>query len=334
MLEEFLYDDAPFPSCHASTIAQTSEGLVAAWFGGTAEKDPDVGIWVSRKVDGAWSEPVEVANGVQHEDLRYPTWNPVLFQSPGKGPLMLFYKCGPDPRQWWGMLTTSRDAGQTWSVPFRLPEGIDGPVKNKPVLLPNGTLLCGSSTEHDGWRLHFEITPDSLHWKRIGPINDASKYNAIQPTILVHKDGTLQALSRTRENVIVSTRSSDMGQTWSPLEATSLPNPNAGFDGVTLNDGRHLLIYNHTTRQSDPRGRSMINLATSDDGDNWQAALTLELEPGAEFSYPAIIQTDDGLVHMTYTWKRKKIKHVVVDPTKLELTPIVDGEWPKSVVAE
>jgi predicted neuraminidase len=196
------------------------------------------------------------------------------------------------------------------------------------VLLANSTLLCGSSTEYDGWRIHFEITRDSLNWKRVGPINDASKFNAIQPTILVHQDGTLQALCRTKEQVVVSTKSNDLGLTWSPLEATSLPNPNAGFDSVTLTDGRHLLVYNHTTRQSTPRGRAMLNVAISEDGENWQAALVLENEAGAEFSYPAVIQTDDGLVHITYTWKRKKVRHVVVDPQKLERTPIVDGQWP------
>src|SRR5690606_10916558 len=274
--EEFLYDEAPFPSCHASTIEQTPQGLVAAFFGGTDEGEKDVGIWVVRHNGERWTAPVEVANGIQHEDLRYPCWNPVLYQSPGQGPLLLFYKVGPNPREWWGMLTTSRDGGQTWSVPFRLPEGIDGPVKNKPVLLANSTLLCGSSTEYDGWRIHFEITRDSLNWKRVGPINDASKFNAIQPTILVHEDGTLQALCRTKEQVVVSTKSSDFGLTWSPLEATSLPNPNSGFDGVTLKDGRHLLVYNHTTRQSTPRGRAMINVALSEDGETWQAALVLE----------------------------------------------------------
>ena len=68
---------------------------------------------------------------------------------------------------------------------------------------------------------------------------------------------------------------------------------------MTLKDGRHLLIYNHTDR-----GRSPLNLALSKDGKSWEGALVLENDPGKEFSYPAIIQTSDGLVHMTYTWHR------------------------------
>ena len=124
---EFIYDSGPYPSVHATTIVETQTGLVAAWFGGTHEKHPDVGIWVSRFTDGRWSQSVEVANGVQYtladgKVLRHPTWNPVLFQ-PKSGPLLLFYKAGPSPQSWWGMLTQSADGGKTWEQPRRLPEG-------------------------------------------------------------------------------------------------------------------------------------------------------------------------------------------------------------------
>lgn len=326
---EFLYDAASFPECHASAIAETPSGLVTAWFGGTEEGHEDVGIWVSRRVDGRWTEPVEVANGVQHATLRYPCWNPVLFRHAG-GLLQLYYKCGPSPSTWWGMLTESSDDGATWVRPWRLPQTIDGPVRNKPVLLGNGELLCGSSTEYDGWTVHFEITPDAgRSWQRIGPIHSKDEFNAIQPTILTHPDGALQVLCRTKEMKITTSRSTDNGRTWSRMTATELPNPNSGIDAVTLADGRHLLVYNHTVRNSgSPRGRELLNVALSDDGEDWQAALILENEPGAEFSYPAVIQAGDGLVHITYTWKRQRIRHVVADPAGFDLRPIVDGRWP------
>lgn len=335
LLSEFIYDDAhaPTPQCHATTIAETPQGLVAAWFGGTYEKHPDVGIWVSRRELDGWTPPVEATNGVQHASLRYPCWNPVLFQQPD-GPLHLFSKCGPSPSEWWGMHQVSHDHGATWSRAVRLPAQIDGPVKNKPVLLADGTLLCGSSTEYDGWRVHFERTRDwGLSWERVGPINDGKEFSAIQPTILIHRSTAtptegaspvrLQALCRSRQGSIVETWSEDGGRTWSPLQKTMLPNPNSGIDGVSLVEGGLLLVYNHT-----PRGRSPLNLAMSDDGRTWQAALVLENEPG-EYSYPAIIQTGDGLVHITYTWKRTKVKHVVVDPRRLRPRPIVNGEWPQ-----
>ena len=308
----FVYESAPFPQCHASTIAETDAGIVVAWFGGTREKHPDVGVWVARQTtDGTWSTPREVADGIQDKDLRYPCWNPVLYQVPG-GKLLLFYKVGPSPSTWWGMLITSADAGKTWSKPHRLPADIAGPIKNKPVLLKDGRLLCGSSTEDRGWRVHMEWTPDlGKTWQRTKPLNDGKVQHAIQPTILQHLDGRLQILCRSRgTGKIQQSISSDQGKTWSALQATTLPNPNSGIDGVTLQDGRHLLVYNHT-----PRGRSPLNVALSADGQQWQPVVALEDTPG-EYSYPAIIQGQDGRVHITYTWKRQRVRYVVLDPGK------------------
>ena len=320
---EFIYETAPFPECHASTIAEAATGLVAAWFGGTEEKDPDVGIWASRHRDGKWTAPVEVANGVESPEKRFPCWNPVLFL-PKSGPLMLFYKVGPDPKNWWGMVMTSEDGGATWTKPRRLPEGILGPIKNKPVQLADGDILCPTSTEHAGWRVHFERTRDAGRtWQKTEPVNDGKEFGAIQPSILLHKNGDLQAVGRTRQGKIFQTWSTDGGKSWGKMTATVLPNPSAGTDAVTLSDGRHLLVYNHT-----PRGRSPLNVAVSSDGKEWQAALALESEPG-EYSYPAVIQTKDGLVHATYTWKRQRVKHVVLDPAKLTLRAMPSGEWPK-----
>lgn len=316
---EFIYETAPFPSCHASTIVETPAGLVAAWFGGTAERNPDVGIWVSRLVAGKWTTPVEVANGVRPASeagpgpSRYPTWNPVLFR-PRNGPLQLYYKVGPSPSQWWGMLMTSTDNGQTWSAPKRLPDGILGPIKNKPVQLENGDIVSGSSTEHEGWQLHFERSADNgATWTATPPLNDGRAIPAIQPSILLHKDGRLQAVGRTQAKQIFETWSSDQGRTWSPVALLPLPNNNAGIDAVALRDGRFAMVFNNTTS-----GRSPLNVAISTDGKAWTPVLTLEDDPGREFSYPAVIQTGDGLLHVTYTWRRERIKHAVIDPSRLK----------------
>jgi predicted neuraminidase len=301
---EFIYEKAPFPSCHASTIAETKAGLVAAWFGGTYEKHPDVGIWVSRHLDGKWTAPVEVANGIMGEK-RYPCWNPVLFQ-PARDNLILFWKVGPSPSSWRGMYATSADNGKTWSPSSQLNEGILGPVKNKPIQLTDGTILCGTSDENNGWQVRMErmMTPGGK-WETTKPLNDGRMMAAIQPTILTHKDH-LQILCRSKHGVIVESWSKDNGRTWSELKKTELPNPNSGIDAVTLKGGRHLLIYNPTKR-----GRTPLSLALSSDGKKWQDILKLESEPG-EYSYPAIIQTSDGLIHLTWTWKRQRVKHVVV----------------------
>lgn len=318
---EFIFERAPFPSAHASTIVETTGGLVAAWFGGTRERDPDVGIWVSRHDGSQWSAPVEVANGVQPDGKRHPCWNPVLYQ-PARGPLLLFYKVGPSPDTWWGMVRTSTDEGRTWSAAVRLPDGILGPIRAKPVELTGGVLLAGSSTENDGWVVHMErysgdASAASLaaaaSWKKTGPLNNSAEFGAIQPTILVHTPSSLQILSRTRQAVIAESWSQDGGNTWSAMKATALPNPSAGIDTVHLKDGRFLLIYNPT-----PTGRIKLDIAISPDGKAWKRAVVLEDSPPGEYSYPAMIQARDGLVHVTYTWRRERIKHVVIDPKKLE----------------
>lgn len=332
--EEFIYSKAPFPSCHASTIVETSRGLVAAWFGGSAEGKPDVGIWVSSHNGAGWSAPKQWADGVQHDQLRYPCWNPVLYQSPGDGPLLLFFKVGPNPRQWWGEMMVSYDRGRTFRDRKRLPEGIDGPVRCKPLLLDDGkTLLCGSSTENEGWRVHFErCTLDNgrpTQWQRIGPIESSEKLNAIQPTLITLADGKIRALCRTQESVIAATDSADGGRSWTPLKPIELPNPNSGIEAVTLRDGRQLLIYNHLgSGQTGWGRRGMLNLAISNDGKTWHKVAVLEQEQNGEFSYPAIIQTADGNVHITYTWKRQRIKHVVLDPKQLEVGERLDrSDW-------
>jgi predicted neuraminidase len=239
---------------------------------------------------------------------------------------MLFYKVGPKPDSWWGMLKTSNDGGRTWSKPQRLPDGILGPVKNKPILLGNGVLLCGSSTEHDGWTVHMERTPDFAQtWEKTPTLNDGKKLRAIQPTILVESNTNppaLRILCRTESGRIGQSASRDGGKTWEQLSLTDLPNPDAGIDAVTLRDGRRVLIYNPTTS-----GRSPLSVAVSDDGKTWKRGPDLETAPG-EYSYPAVIQADDGKVHVTYTWKRERIRHAVLDPAKFQLTDLPPAPQP------
>lgn len=328
---EPVYVNAPYPQSHASTVVETTAGtLAAAWFGGTHERNPDVGIWFARHVDGKWQDAREVANGVQAQGPRLPTWNPVLFQAP-KGDLFLFYKVGPSPQAWWGMVITSSDDGRTWSQPRRLPDGILGPIKNKPVVLTDGAWLSPVSLEQSegvtqadggGWSLYFERSEDGGRtWTKIAPVASPLKIDAIQPSILFHPGGLLEAVARTRQGALAQTWSKDGGRTWSPLSTIDLPNPNSGTDAVTLADGRQLIVYNHSGQRPETPGkgpRVPLNLAISDDGVRWREVLTLEDQPVPDgYAYPAIIQTRDGKVHVTYTVNRRGIRHVEIDPAAL-----------------
>jgi len=305
----------PTRSCHASTIEATVDGLVTAWFGGSDEGEPDVRIWVSRLGVHGWSAPDAVIDGVQPDGTRHPCWNPVLFQSRG-GPLFLYAKVGPSPRAWWGVVRESGDGGRTWGPLRRLGDGIIGPVKNKPLTLGDGTVLAGSSSEDDGWKVHFERSTDGgRSFARGQPVNDGRAVMAIQPSVLALGGGRLLALGRTKSGRLFEIESKDAGVTWGPLTLGSLPNPDAGTDAVTLADGRHLLVYNPVAK-----GRTPLVVAESRDGRSWRDVVALETFPG-EYSYPAIIQAADGRVHVTYTFLREAIVRVVIDPTAFGSVP-------------
>jgi len=310
--EELVFKSPPFAQCHASTIVEVTPGkyMVAA-FGGTAEGNKDVCIWLSTSENGNWSEPSKMADGIINDTLRYPSWNPVLFKT-REGKLFLFYKVGPSPKSWWGMVRTSADDGKIWATPERLPSGILGPIKNKPVQLPDGTILSGSSAEtSQSWKVHMEKSFDSgKTWKFI-PVDSGTKFNVIQPTILLHPDNKLQIMCRSKSNAIVQAFSGNNGNNWELLTKTELPNPNSGIDAVTLRDGCFVLVYNPTIQGNEDRAR--LYVAVSKDGIKWNDVYILESEGKGEFSYPAVIQSDDGRIHITYTYNRVNIKHVVLE---------------------
>lgn len=323
---QFVYDPPVTPECHAGTLAQNPDGkIVGAWFGGTHEGHVDTGVWSGTFDQGKWSIPREIAHGSYADGTKSTTFNPVLYQYPNGGPMLLFFG-GGTLNSWLGYMQTSPDGGASWSPSQRLPGAVHGATKNKPVLLADGTLLCPDN--NDGPK--FDRTRDYGKTWLESCFAPAGAISAIQPTILIHKDGRLQALSRSKSAAIVETWSKDNGETWSPVEKTALPNNFSGIDAVTLADGRFLLVYNHVGIPDGGWGgpRTPLNIAVSDDGVHWQAALVLEDEPG-EFSYPAVIQAADGTVHVLYTWNRIRMKQVEINPDALALRPIVNGQWPE-----
>jgi predicted neuraminidase len=314
--ETFLFKNPPFKECHASTLVETIPGtILAAWFAGKHEGHKEVGIWASFYNNGSWSKPKQVANGRMDANLTYALWNPVLFKSKS-GKLFLYYKQGLNPREWWGMFKFSIDNGLTWSEAERLPAGVLGPIKNKPVELADGTLLSPSSTESlkDEWRVHMERSTDQGKTWKIIPVDHQSSYEVIQPTILIH-DKRLQILSRSKQGHVIQSWSDDYGLTWTPQTPLSLLNPNSGIDAVTISNNEHIIVYNPTIPGNHwSNGRDKLYVAVSKDGENWTDILKLENgQSKEEFSYPAIIQSSDGKIHITYTYNRKNIKYVVLE---------------------
>ena len=320
VVDEFLYTSAPFPECHSASIVETRRGdLVATFFGGTKERNPDVCIWVCRKPKGSdtWTAPQKVADGVFSPDYREACWNPVLYETP-KGELQLYFKIGVNVAGWKGWRVTSKDGGKTWSQREQLPDTIYGPIKNKPIL-NKGRLISPTSDERHGWKLYFELSEDmGKTWRRTAFVEAPEGVLAIQPTILVLPDGRLEALCRTRSRFIGVTYSSDNGETWTPLTFIDTPNNNSGIDAVNLADGRYALICNDWPIEPDKTkgARTPLSVLLSDDGVNWKHFITLEDSPIAQYSYPSIIQSRDGHLHMVYTWRRKRVKHVELIPVK------------------
>lgn len=322
-----IFQSAPFASCHASTVVELRDGsLLAAWFGGSAEGDPDVAIWSARHTAAGWSKPALL---IREPDIA--SWNPVLFHT-GDGRLWLYYKFGPVAAGWTGARIVSTDEGRTWSPPETLPAGLLGPIRTRPFVGPHHLVVSGSSTEsYHAWAAWIErSTNDGQTFTRIGPytLPDAairalagSPLNGsnqkigiagpdrttglIQPTVLSLGRRHLRFYARGSSNIsrICVSDSFDNGKTWSTPRALDVPNPNSGFDLVRLHDGRIVLIYNPTTE-----GRSPLALAVSRDGEHFHNFFTLESDPGEEFSYPAILQLASGDLAATYTWHRTRIR--------------------------
>ncbi len=289
ILDTTIFPAGRLGSCHASTVVELNPGIfMSAWFAGSHEGANDVGIWISTFRNKKWSEPLEVAKGVDSLGGQLPCWNPVLFKT-NNNSLLLFYKVGINPREWHGYVIRSADNGNNWTQPETLPPGFLGPIKDKPIQLQNGNILSPSSVEkEDGsWSIHLEITNENLSfWKKVEISKDDS-VGVIQPTILRHPDGKLEMLCRSRQNSIYQTWSDDNGLHWSKLEKTSLPNPNSGIDAVSLTDGDFILVYNPLLHGADWfNGRNVLNVAISNDGINWKDIYQLENEKKGEFSYP------------------------------------------------
>lgn len=309
-VKDFVFgDDQPFPQCHASTLTRLPDGqFLVAWFGGTREKDDDVGIWIVKGTPDHWTDPLEIAK--IRED---PHWNPVLFRTP-EGKIILFFKVGKTIDEWETWIKTSDDGGETWSEAEELitgDKGGRGPVRNKPIILSDGTWLAGASNEKNEWNVFVDRSEDE------GKTWEATEYfelnrdeipgeGVIQPTLWESSPGKVHMLIRSSAGVICRADSEDYGKTWSPIYKTDLPNPNSGIDLTQLPDGTLALAYNQDDKNWGTRAPLTIALSY-DNGKTWPDKL--DIETGGEddeFSYPAIISFGDTLA-ATYTWQREKI---------------------------
>ena len=306
--------DVPTPSCHASTVVRTGDGVLIAWFGGTAEKSPDVGIYAARGENGVFGTPVRVSReeGTAH-------WNPVLWKR-ADGTAVLYYKVGAEIRDWETFVTESADGGKSWSVPRPLVPGDTtggrGPVKNKPIRLSDGAVLAPASSEQGMWRAFTERSEDDGRSFCRSAFIESDGAGLIQPTLWESAPGRVHALLRTQAGRVYRSDSEDGGRTWSTAYPTALPNNNSGIDLAVDGDALYLAL-NPTTGTWGPR-TPLVVMKSTDNGETFADFATLADDPiddrhgrEGQFCYPAIVARG-GRLHITYTHNRKSIAYAEI----------------------
>ncbi|MBO5421050.1 MAG: exo-alpha-sialidase [Clostridia bacterium] len=301
--------DKFFSQCHASTILKVEDRLLCAFFAGTKEGDDDVRIYLCVNENGKWSDPEQMSFT---KDI--PCWNPVLLEKDGT--IFLFFKAGKEITKWQTFLRTSTDGGRTWTEATELVPGDEtggrGPVKNKAIVLSDGTVVAPASVETETeWDSFIDISRDGCKTWQKGEIiffdhKKAVGKGIIQPT-LWEADGKVYALLRSTEGYVMRSFSEDLVH-WAPAEKADLPNNNSGIDCVKLPDSS-VAVFHNPIACADWGDRNIISYAvTKDNGETFLPAVEVEKDEDtdAEFSYPAAI-TDGEYVYLTYTHYRKNV---------------------------
>ena len=304
-----------FPSCHCSVILELANGeLLVGYYAGEGEARPDA-AWVlaRRRVDADGFDPLTIVADTQGK----PEGNGVLFQTQD-GTVLVIYGTmhgkldgRPGPGVRWVTcdlrLKRSSDDGHTWSEVEMIEPALGHVPRCKPIRLDNGEIILGTEYK-DGYSRFWISSDDGLTWQMTGPLLGEMNQH---PSLIQRNDGVLVAFLRPsgkNPNVLKSV-SHDRGRTWTPAEVTPFACPFAALDTVRLTDGRVVMVWNNN-----PEARNPLTLAMSEDeGETWSYTRNLVTGEG-RFHYPAIIQTRDGLLHLTFTNNRKTIDHIALTP--------------------
>lgn len=322
-LESFVSRELPGTTAHVSSVTLLADGTLACvWYQGSREGARDVSIYISylRNEASTWSEPSILLTREQssQELKRYvkKLGNAMIFAD-SRGRLWLFY-ASVFAGGWSGTSLNykmSSDSGKTWSPSEKMVLSpffnLTNNLKNKAIELDDGSFLLPVYHEllsKYSQLIHF-IPGSEYNRYEIWKVTTERK--AIQPTLLYDGNGEVTALFRNMGNEkdrhILHSISTDLGKTWSALSETPLPNPNSGFDMIRLDDGSYLGVIN----DSFSNRNNLTLVLSSDRGKTWRRVKVLEDKEGAEYSYPSIIRDGNGTCHVTYTYDRRKIKHVM-----------------------
>ncbi len=322
-LESFINDEIDGIQCHASSITSAGKNrMVSVWYAGTREGAKDVALYISffDEKKNSWTAPGVLINREDSsgELKRYvkKIGNPVIF-SDRKDRLYLFYST-VSIGGWSGTSINykiSLDRGTTWTASRKMVLSpflnLTNNVKNKGIVLDDGSIVLPVYHEFiKKYSQMVRIQPDTyeIEYK----ITKAThEHKAIQPSILPNEKRGLVAffrnMDRDERKYILMAESSDLGHTWTALQNTTLPHPNSGFDMIMLSNGSYLGSINKAFHNRD----NLTLVISSDRGRTWKELKVIENNPDNEYSYPSISRSDRGLLHITYTYERKRIKHIV-----------------------
>ena len=315
-------------SAHAVTLAQRSDGsLIAAWFAGSREGAGDVAIYSSVYDKNAWSTPQRIVDRqrVEHDTQRLirKLGNPLLWRDTHN--VLHLWFVSVSYGGWAGSAINhmqSNDDGQHWSAATRI---VSSPFWNLSTLVRNPPLaLAGGGIALPAYHEFVNKRPEWLRFDANLTLIDKARIpdsaHTLQPAAVALDEHRVLALLRDTgpAHRIQSAYDEAAGSHWSPAAATAIPNPNAAIALLRLADGSLLLACNPL----EANRNQLALLRSRDDGRHWSAPVIIE--QGAaddEFSYPALLQDDAGIVHLAYTWKREAIKHVALAPAQIEAMP-------------
>lgn len=315
--ENFVNEEKHNTMVHVSSMAPLDKDrLMCIWYSGTREGARDVAILYSifNMKNKTWFQPQILIDRYtsSNELKRYikKIGNAVLYKD-SKDRLWLFYVS--IPKGGWSMSSInykiSLDNGINWSKSKKIISSpffnLTSNVKNKPFELTDGLIVLPAY--HEFIKKYAQLIyinhNSTIKTKRI--TNDKK---AIQPSI-VHIEGEkLLAFFRNMETgKALTIKSQDLGKTWSKIREADFPNPNSGFDVIKLSNGLLIGVINYSSKD---RG-NLTMIISKDRGKTWHPINTFENSEGKEYSYPFLLKTLDGIYHLTYTYERKKIKHIM-----------------------
>jgi predicted neuraminidase len=319
---EIISQPDALKAAHSSSVVTLPNGdILAFWFAGSHEGNPDVKIWQSKFNGESWSlaRPIVSPHLIAETTNRYTkkVGNPVAYLA-ANGKLHLFV-VSVGIGGWSGSSLNhfiSNDYGVTWTDGDKL---ILSPFLNISTLVRTNAVPLSDGgfylpVYHELVRTYPELLRFNSSGNFIGETRLTNQNTLLQPALLPISSESAFAYMRNNQRIdqiLYYQQTNNGGLNWSRPLPTNLTNPDSSLVVARIESNQFLMIHNIANRNK-------LALSYSTDGIKWNDFYLLENTQGEEFSYPSITM-HDNLIDILYTWKRLKIKHVRFNQTWLEM---------------